>query len=87
MKTARMPVPNSAVAVRIDFSEHMMNVYLHDGRTVSVPLAWSQRLVNASPEQRANYEIGASGRGLHWPDLDEDIAVAGLMAGADWQGT
>ena len=60
-----------------------MHVHLTDGRVISVPLAWSPRLLSASIEQRNNYEIGAGGRGLHWPDLDEDLSLAGLLAGGD----
>jgi hypothetical protein len=60
-----------------------MHVNLTDGRTISVPILWFPRLRDASPEQRAHYEIGAGGRGLHWPELDEDVSVAGLLAGGD----
>jgi hypothetical protein len=66
-----------ATAVRFD--EHMMWVDLTDGRTLGVPLAWFPRLLNASPEARAGVEI--SRVGLHWEDLDEDISIAGLLAG------
>jgi hypothetical protein len=52
-----------------------------DGRTVSVPLAWSWRLSDASPEQRANWRIIGSGDGIHWPDVDEDISVRGMLDG------
>jgi hypothetical protein len=54
---------------------------LSDGRTVSVPLAWSWRLSEASAEQRAHYELIGSGQGAHWPDIDEDISVAGMLHG------
>ena len=53
--------------------------------TISVPLDWFPILRNATPEQRAGYEIGGGGISLHWPELDEDLSVAGLMAGAEWQ--
>lgn len=56
-----------------------MWVTLGDGRVLGVPLAWFPRLLNATPEQRAAYEI--SPRGLHWDALDEDISIAGLLAG------
>lgn len=69
----------SAEALRFD--EHTMWVDLADGRTIGVPLAWFPRLLNASPEQRQAYRISATGRGLHWDDLDEDISVAGLLEG------
>jgi hypothetical protein len=67
----------SATAVRFD--EHSMWVELSDGRTLGVPLAWFPRLMAASPEARARVEI--SRVGLHWEDLDEDISIAGLLAG------
>ncbi len=54
---------------------------LSDGRTVSVPLAWSWRLADATPEQRNHFQLIGSGLGAHWPDLDEDISVAGMLHG------
>jgi hypothetical protein len=54
---------------------------LSDGRTVSVPLAWSWRLSDATPEQRSRFELIGSGLGAHWPDIDEDISVAGMLHG------
>ena len=56
-------------------------VELEDGRTVSVPLAWFPRLLHGSPEERANWRLIGNGEGIHWPDLDEDIEVAHLLAG------
>ena len=67
----------SATAVRFD--EHTMWVDLTDGRTLGVPLAWFPRLLRATPVQRERVEL--SRVGLHWEDLDEDISVAGLLAG------
>lgn len=67
----------SATAVRFD--EHTMWVDLTDGRTLGVPLAWFPRLLHASSEARTRVEI--SRVGLHWEDLDEDISIAGLLAG------
>ena len=69
----------SAKALRFD--EDSMWVELADGRTLGVPLAWFPRLLNATPEQRARFEISGGGTGLHWDELDEDISVAGLLAG------
>ncbi len=60
-----------------------MHVALMDGRVICVPLMWFPVLRNATAKQRANYEIGGGGISLHWPDLDEDLSVAGLMAGVD----
>jgi hypothetical protein len=69
----------SAKAFRFD--ESTLWIDLQDGRTVGVPLAWFPRLLNASTEQRAAGRIGPTGKGLHWDDLDEDISVAGVLAG------
>ena len=57
-------------------------VRLADGRTVSVPLAWSWRLSEATPEKRANFEIIGDGLGIHWPDIDEDLSAQGFLTGA-----
>ncbi len=67
----------SATAVRFD--EHMMWVDLSDGRTLGVPLAWFPRLLGATADARQRVEIGRIG--LHWQELDEDISIAGLLAG------
>lgn len=61
------------------FDEHTMWVELQDGRVIGVPLAWFPRLLNASADQRAKFELSPGG--LHWDELDEDISVAGLLAG------
>jgi len=57
-------------------------VGLMDGRTIAVPLAWYPRLLDATPEQRARWEIAGAGYGIHWPDLDEDLSTEGLLRGA-----
>jgi len=54
---------------------------LADGRSVSVPLAWSWRLSEATPAQRNHFEIMGSGQGIHWPDLDEDLSAIGMLSG------
>lgn len=71
----------STSAKTVWFDDYTMWVDLEDGRTIGVPLAWFPRLLDAAPEQRQAVRIGASGEGLHWDDLDEDISVAGLLAG------
>ncbi len=73
--------PTSALAKAVTFDEFMMHVQLMDGRIVSMPLIWSPALYRATPEQREQVEIGGGGVGLHWTDLDEDLSVAGLLAG------
>jgi hypothetical protein len=55
---------------------------LADGRTVSVPLAWSWRLSEATPQQRNRFEIMGHGQGVHWPDIDEDISAVGMLGGS-----
>ena len=68
-------------AARVETDEAHLTVYLTDGRAVVVPLEWFPRLMHGSPEERARYEIVGHGYGIHWPDLDEDIHVEGLLAG------
>jgi hypothetical protein len=68
-------IPVSAVKVTDD----TLTVDLEDGRTISAPLEWYPRLVHGTARERANVEIGPFG--IHWPDLDEDVSVAGLLAG------
>jgi hypothetical protein len=54
---------------------------LADGRVISVPLVWSWRLSEAGPAERANFRIIGTGQGIHWPDVDEDISVEGMLRG------
>src|SRR5207247_7487248 len=56
--------------------------YLADGRVISVPLAWSWRLSEATPAQRVNFRLIGAGQGIHWPDVDEDISVEGMLHGS-----
>ena len=87
-KNSRQPrayVPVTALAKSVEFDDAMMQVVFTDGRVLGVPLAWFPVLRQATSEQRARYEIGGGGISLHWPDLDEDLSVAGLMAGVDWR--
>lgn len=76
-------VPTSAAAVSVTFGEEMIHVALADGRTISVPVVWFPRLRDASAAERENFEIGPAGIGIHWPDLDEDLSVAGLLGGIE----
>ena len=71
----------NALATAVRFDGASMWVDLADGRTLGVPLAWFPRLLRASPEQRGRWEMSGGGQGLHWDELDEDISVAGLLAG------
>jgi hypothetical protein len=65
----------------VEVTDEEIIAHLVDGRTISVPLAWSWRLSEATPEQRANFEIIGSGQGVHWPDVDEDISARGMLGG------
>jgi hypothetical protein len=78
MSTAPRPDPRIHT-VRVTNDEII--VQLSDGRTISVPLAWSWRLSEATPEQRSNFRLIGGGVGLHWPDVDEDISVEGMLHG------
>jgi len=76
-------LPSSALAKSVTFDEAMMQVTLMDGRVIGIPIAWFPLLRDATPAQLMKYEIGGGGISLHWEEIDEDISVAGLMAGAD----
>ena len=69
----------SPSAVSVSFDDDQMWVRLTDGRTLGIPLAWFPRLAHGSPEHRDAVWISPSG--LHWDELDEDISIAGLLAG------
>ena len=74
------PVVEPRIAdLRVTESE--ITAYLVDGRTVSVPLAWSWRLSEATPTQRDHWELIGDGVCVHWPDVDEDISVRGVLDG------
>ncbi len=78
MNTAASSEPR-IVALEVDAEK--ITTRLTDGRTISVPLAWSWRLSNASAEQRQRFELIGSGQGVRWPELDEDISAAGMLQG------
>jgi hypothetical protein len=65
----------------IEVTDDSIVAHLMDGRTISVPLVWSWRLTEATPEQRKNYELIGDGHGVHWPDVDEDISAEGMLYG------
>jgi len=68
--------------MRANCTEDSVFVELADGRTVSAPLAWYPRLLHATPQQRSNCVIAGAGYGIHWPEIDEDLSVEGLLRGA-----
>jgi hypothetical protein len=76
----RSVLPTTALAKLDDFT---MRVTFTDGRVLSVPLHWFPILRNVTPDERANCQICGGGVSLHWPDIDEDLSIAGLMAGVD----
>ena len=80
----RSYLPTTALANAVEFTDEAMQVFLMDGRILTVLLLWVPRLFAASLDQRANVEIGGGGISLHWPQIDEDLSVANLMAGGDW---
>jgi len=69
------------IAAEVTITEHELLVDLVDGRRISVPLAWFPRLLHASAEQRNEFELIGDGEGIHWPAVDEDISVRGLVLG------
>jgi hypothetical protein len=68
-------------AQHVVLTDDELVVYLRDGRKISAPLAWFPRLLNGTPEQRHEWELLGDGEGIHWPQLDEDLSVAGLLRG------
>lgn len=79
MNTLASTSPTAVLAISVSFSEDALRVQLSDGRAVSVPLEWFPRLRSATPEQRENWRLIARGIGIHWEDVDEDIAVSTLL--------
>ena len=65
----------------IEVTDDLIVAQLADGRTISVPLAWSWRLSDATLEQRVHFEIMGNGQGVHWPEVDEDISAIGMLNG------
>ncbi len=79
MSSSGPSVDPRAIDVAVDDDNLMVD--LADGRRVTVPLAWFPRLLHASPEQRRNWRLIGDGQGIHWPDVDEDLSVSGLLRG------
>jgi hypothetical protein len=79
MSTLSAVSPTAVLAINVRFSDDALHIQLSDGREVSVPLEWFPRLRDASPEQRKNWRLIAKGIGVHWEDVDEDVAVTTLL--------
>lgn len=71
----------TALATHVNVTKDALCVDLSDGRTVTVPVAWFPRLAHATTKERNKWRLIARGRGIHWPAIDEDISVAGLLLG------
>lgn len=76
--TVEIEVP---FAQEVTVTDETLGVELSDGRSIAVPLGWYPRLVHATASERSNWKLVGKGEGIHWPDLDEDISVEGLLAG------
>ena len=73
--------PQAPKALVVSVTDDTLTVDLADGRTLSVPLTWYPRLLHGTPEERRNWRLIGDGVGIHWPDLDEDISIEGLLLG------
>ena len=80
MRTSRAEAPPPS-AVRARIVDHAIVIDLSDGRTVTAPLAWYPRLLQGTPRELRHWRLIGGGAGVHWPDLDEDLSVEGLLAG------
>jgi Protein of unknown function (DUF2442) len=69
------------LATHVELTDDELIVTLADGRAMSAPLVWFPRLLNASAEQRKRWQLIGGGEGIHWPELDEDLSIAGLLRG------
>lgn len=76
-------IPTLALAriVEVTITDDTLAVDLEDGRSIAIPIGWYPRLAHSTPEERAHHEIAGAGYGIHWPDLDEDIGVEGMLLG------
>lgn len=68
-------------ALAVEVTADVISAHLADGRTITVPLAWSWRLAEAAPAQRARFELLGGGVHIHWPEVDEDLSVRGMLEG------
>ena len=68
------------ILTEVSFADEVLQVFLSDGREIRVPLEWFPKLRDASPEERLHWRLIGKGIGIHWPDLDEDLSLEGLLA-------
>ena len=80
MTTSTVEV-RSTTATRLTVTDDTLTVELSDGRSIAAPLAWFPRLLHGTAEERCRWRLIGQGEGIHWPDLDEDVSVEGLLAG------
>jgi hypothetical protein len=66
----------------VHFTDKTISIDLMNGQTITVPLVWYPRLLNATPEQRASWRVAGSGYGIHWEAIDEDLSTEGMLRGA-----
>lgn len=78
MSSLAVEIPKAS---SVNCTDQELIVFLADGRNISVPIVWFPRLAKANTQQRADYQILGDGEGIHWPQIDEDISVFGLIAG------
>jgi hypothetical protein len=71
----------SALATQVFVTNDTLTVELSDGRSLAAPLAWFPRLLHGTPDERDRWRLIGQGSGIHWPDLDEDVSIDGLLAG------
>ena len=81
-----LAVEPNPLARHVQVTDDELTVVLADGRRISAPLAWFPRLLRATPEQRADWELLGDGEGIHWPSADEDLSVSGLLRGTPVAG-
>jgi len=67
--------------INVTMTDDTLSVDLEDGRSIAIPIGWYPRLAYGTPAERANFQISGAGYGIHWPDLDEDIGVEGILRG------
>lgn len=67
--------------ISVTVTDDTVSVDLEDGRTIAVPLGWYPRLAHGTPAEHTNVQISSAGYGMHWPELDEDIGIEGLLVG------